>query len=128
MITLELPALLTTMQRSAATSPIARLTLANKPPKLVDESIGLLGGKRWIFTTFWILANNKREIERNLAALAGDVQSPLGPQEQQEEGKSEVQQGTQVDDQESNWSAPDGLKRFKVEDEGGDIDGGGVAT
>jgi len=71
------------MQRSAATSPIARPTLANKLPKLVDESIGLL------------------------AALAGDVQSPLGPQEQQEEGKSEVQQGTHVDDQESNWSAPE---------------------
>ena len=114
---MEPPALLATMQRSAATSPIASPTLANKPPKLVDESIGLLGGKRWIFTTSWILANNKREIERNLAALAGDVQSPLGPQEQQEEGKSEVQQGTQVDDQESNWRAPDGLRRFKVEDE-----------
>ena len=45
------------------------------------------------------------------------MQSPLGPQAQQEEGKSEVQQGTQVDDQESNWRAPDGLRRFKVEDE-----------
>ena len=53
------------------------------------------------------------------------MQSPLGPQAQQEEGKSEVQQGTHVDDQESNWSAPGDLKRFKVEDEGGDIDDGG---
>ena len=69
------------------------------------------------------LLTTKGEIERNLAALAGDVQSPLGPQEQQEEGKSEVQQGTQVDDQESNWRAPVRVKRFKVEDEGGDIDG-----
>lgn len=56
------------------------------------------------------------------------MQSPLGPQAQQEEGKSEVQQGTHVDDQESNWRAPGDLKRFKVEDEGGDIDGGGLAT
>ena len=53
----------------------------------------------------------------------GDVQSPLGPQGQQEEGKSEVQQGTHVDDQESNWSAPVRVKSFKVEDQGGDIDG-----
>ena len=56
------------------------------------------------------------------------MQSPLGPQAQQEEGKSEVQQGTHVDDQESNWRAPGDLKRFKVEDEGGDIDGRGLAT
>ena len=56
------------------------------------------------------------------------MQSPLGPQAQQEEGKSEVQQGTHVDDQESNWSAPVCVRRFKVEDEGGDIDGGGLAT
>ena len=40
--------------------------------------------------------------EGNLAALVGDVQSPLGPQEQQEEGRSEVQHGTQIEDQESN--------------------------
>ena len=51
------------------------------------------------------------------------MQSPLGPQAQQEEGKSEVQQGTHVDDQESNWSAPVRVKSFKVEDQGGDIDG-----
>ena len=62
MVTLEPPALLTTMQRSAATSPIARPTLANKLPKLVDESIGLLGGKRWIFT-FWILAEIKIKLK-----------------------------------------------------------------
>ena len=50
----------------------------------------------------------------------GDVQSPLGPQGQQEEGKSEVQHGTQIDDQESSWSSPDeDYGRDVSDDEGG---------
>ena len=48
----------------------------------------------------------------------GDVQSPLGPQEQQEEGKSEVHHGTHIDDQESSWSSP-------VDDDGLGVSGDG---
>ena len=54
----------------------------------------------------------------------GDVQSPLGPQGQQEEGKSEVQHGTHIDDQESSWSSPvDGHDGHGVNGDGGG-DGG----
>ena len=57
----------------------------------------------------------------------GDVQSPLGPQGQQEEGMSEVQHGTHIDDQESSWSSPvDGHDRHGVS--GGDGGGGGGGT
>ena len=56
----------------------------------------------------------------------GDVQSPLGPQGQQEEGKSEVQHGTHIDDQESSWSSPvDGHDGHGVSGDGGG-DGGGT--
>jgi len=67
---------------------MARPTLRSKLPKLAEESIGLL------------------------AALVGDVQSPLGPQGQQEEGKSEVQHGTHIDDQESSWSSPEQVRHW----------------
>ena len=58
--------------------------------------------------------------QRNLAALVGDVHSPLGPQEQHEDGKVGVQHGTHIDDQESSCSSP-------VEDDGEDGGDGVVA-
>ena len=58
--------------------------------------------------------------KRNLAALVGDVHSPLGPQEQHEDGKVGVQHGTHIDDQESSCSSP-------VEDDGEDGGDGVVA-
>jgi len=88
MPTLGDPALFARMHRRAPTRPTARPTLATKLPKLAEESIGLL------------------------AALVGDVHSPLGPQEQQEDGKVGVQHGTHIDDQESSCSSPEQVRHW----------------